>query len=38
MALTEPAVTWQNLVEGDLPMNDIADRPLLDGPDSGRSH
>jgi len=32
MALTEPAVTWQNLWRG-FAMNDIATRPLLDGKD-----
>ena len=30
-ALTELAVTWQNSLEGDLPMNDIDGRPLPGG-------
>jgi hypothetical protein len=32
MALTEPAVTWQNLWTGSA-MNDTASRPLLNGED-----
>ena len=32
MALTEPAVTWQTC-GGGFAMNNIASRPLLDGPD-----
>ena len=32
MALTEPAVTWQNLWRG-FAINDIASRPLLNGKD-----
>ena len=32
MALTEPAVTWQNLWRG-FAMNNIASRPLLNGKD-----
>lgn len=33
MALTEPTVTWQKLLEGEFAMNSIASRPLLSGED-----
>lgn len=32
-ALTEPAVTWQKLLEGEFAMNTIVSRPLLSGED-----